>query len=108
MGDRIEQSQPEQGLGNREEMGAEQGLGNREDVTAEQGRGNREDVAPEEPGVAALMDDYEEIGVIEGYRVFVSYAREGPDREEAMALYQAAKNSVLYQNLAAMGGGGEE
>lgn len=50
------------------------------------------------------QEDYEEIGVLEGYHVFVRYAREGPDREEAMALYQAARNSVFYQNLAAMGG----
>lgn len=47
---------------------------------------------------------YEEAGVIEGYRVYVSYAKEGPDREEAMALYQEAKNSLLFQNLASKGG----
>lgn len=49
--------------------------------------------------------EYERVGTYEGYEVFVSYDREGPDREEAMALYKEAKNSVFYQCLASMGGG---
>lgn len=53
-------------------------------------------------------EEYEEAGTLEGYQIYVSYAREGPDREEAMALYQEAKNSILYQSLAAMGGKAEE
>lgn len=52
-------------------------------------------------------EQYEEAGSFEGYQVFVRYAVEGPDREEAMALYREAKNSVSFQNLASMGGEGE-
>ena len=50
------------------------------------------------------LEEYERAGTFEGYEVFVSYDREGPDREEAMALYQEAKNSIRFQSLAAMEG----
>ncbi|MBO5484989.1 MAG: hypothetical protein J6K58_07025 [Lachnospiraceae bacterium] len=53
-------------------------------------------------------EDFEAAGMLNGYQIYVSYAKEGPDWEEAMALYQEAKNSVLYQNLAAMGKEEEE
>ena len=48
-------------------------------------------------------EQYKEVGWVEGYQVYVCYAKEGPDMEEAFALYQEARNSVLFQNLAAMG-----
>lgn len=44
--------------------------------------------------------DYEKVGEIEGYQVYVSYDPEGPDREEAMALYREARESMLYRGLA--------
>lgn len=43
---------------------------------------------------------FQEVGWIDDYQVFVQYAEEGPDMEEAYALYQEAKNSVLFQSLA--------
>ncbi len=49
-----------------------------------------------------MAEEYQEIGWVDGYQVFVQYAKEGPDMEEAYALYQEAKNSVLFQNLAAV------
>lgn len=43
---------------------------------------------------------YEKLGEIEGYEIYVSYAAEGPDREEAMALYREARKNMLYRGLA--------
>lgn len=48
-----------------------------------------------------MEGDFQEIGWLDGFQVFVQYAKEGPDMEEAYALYQEAKNSVLFQSLAA-------
>ena len=47
-----------------------------------------------------MEEEYQEVGWLDGYQVFVQYAKEGPDMEEAYALYQEAKNSVLFQSLA--------
>lgn len=55
-------------------------------------------------GRDGVPEAYEEVGMLLGYRVFVCYAQDGPDREEAMALYQEAKRNALLHNLAAMGG----
>lgn len=41
-------------------------------------------------------------GNFEGYDVYVSYATEGLEMEEAYALYQEACSSILYRSLAQM------
>ena len=45
---------------------------------------------------------------LEGYDVYVSYATDGLDMEEAYALYQEACNSILYRSLAQMAQEGKE
>ncbi len=47
-----------------------------------------------------MKEEYQEVGWIDGFQVFVQYDNEGPDMEEAYALYQEAKNSVLFQSIA--------
>jgi hypothetical protein len=49
------------------------------------------------------MDEYEYKGCFDGYEVYVCYAQEGPDWEEAWAVFWEAANSILYQNLAGLG-----
>lgn len=44
--------------------------------------------------------NYENLGCLMGHPVNVSYAQEGPNLEEALALYREARGSLLYQNLA--------
>lgn len=55
-----------------------------------------------------MNEEYELAGCWQGYRVYVCYAEEGPNWEEALALYQEARNSVLFQHLAAMEKGDRE
>ena len=44
--------------------------------------------------------DYEYQGNWEGYEVYMTYAGEGPDWEEAAALYREAVSDALYRHLA--------
>lgn len=46
------------------------------------------------------MGEYIYKGEYEGYKVYVSYADEGPSVEEAYALYEEAHRNILYQGLA--------
>jgi hypothetical protein len=48
-------------------------------------------------------NQYEYNTTMEGYDIYVRYAEEGPDREEALALFWEAQNSLLYQNLGYLG-----
>ncbi len=45
-------------------------------------------------------EEYQDIGEMEGYRVYLRFEEEGPDVEEALALFYEAADSVLFQNLA--------
>ena len=56
---------------------------------------------PEEcPAERNNMGEYISKGEYEGYKVYVSYAEEGPSVEEAYALYEEAHRNILYQGLA--------
>ncbi len=44
-------------------------------------------------------EEYEYIGTIQGYQVYVKYAKDGLTKEEAQALYEDGCRSVLYRSL---------
>ncbi len=47
---------------------------------------------------------YHQWGELEGCRIYTAYASEGPDLEETIALYQAAREDSLYRELAELAG----
>ena len=47
-----------------------------------------------------ISEDYSYQGAWDGYEVYTSYAAEGPNREEALALYREALSDSLYLKLA--------